>query len=336
MANRDIVAIGTSAGGVDALRYLASTFRADIPAGILVTMHLSRQFPSEMDRILSHAGPLPAQFARGGEIVRKAHIYLAPAGCHLLLDGDRLVLGTGPRENNARPAIDPMLRSVAMCCGGRAIGVVLTGLLADGASGLWAVDRAGGMTVVQDPADAAFPDMPRSALNLLRPDHVVPLARMPDLLDSLAHEPAGATQSLPERLRFEVQVAKDGTSTMEAMDHVGRRSPLTCPDCGGVLWQIEEGGLLRYRCHAGHSYATEVMALALDRKLRDMLEEARCCHLERLYVMEELQQRAIEAEKTQAAEDWAKRAAAYREQAAAIGDVLHGLERLAAQQGALD
>jgi two-component system, chemotaxis family, protein-glutamate methylesterase/glutaminase len=157
MLNRDVLAIGTSAGGVEALRFLAKGFPPDFPASVLVTIHLSSRFGSSLDKILSQTGPLAAGFAADGEILEKSRIYIAPPERHLLLDADRLYLGNGPRENNARPAIDPMFRSAAVCCGARAIGVVLTGTLRDGASGLWALKQSGGITVVQDPNDALHP-----------------------------------------------------------------------------------------------------------------------------------------------------------------------------------
>jgi two-component system, chemotaxis family, protein-glutamate methylesterase/glutaminase len=147
MANRDILAIGTSAGGVEALRFLASEFPADFDASILVVIHLSSQFKSMIDAVLSQSGPLPAAFAAPGEKLQRGRIYIAPADRHLILDGDRLRLGHGPRENNSRPSIDPLLRSVGLCCGPRAIGAVLTGTLGDGASGLLALKQCGGVTV---------------------------------------------------------------------------------------------------------------------------------------------------------------------------------------------
>src|SRR5690348_3691552 len=136
MANHDIVAIGTSAGGVDALIFLANQFPRNFPATVLVTIHLPRDARSQLDELLTSAGPLPAAFAKEGDVLKKSCIYLAPPDRHLLLEEDRLALGAGARENHARPAIDPMLRSAAVCCSSRTIGVVLTGTLGDGASGL--------------------------------------------------------------------------------------------------------------------------------------------------------------------------------------------------------
>jgi two-component system chemotaxis response regulator CheB len=197
VTHRDILAIGTSAGGVEALRFLARALPADFPAAILVVIHLCAEFNSELDAILSTDGPLPARFASDGEPVRRGQIFIAPPRCHLLLDGNRLHLGCGPRENGAKPAIDALFRSVALCCAARAVGAVLTGTLGDGASGLQALQRWGGITVVQDPADAAFADMPNNALRALRPDHVAGLRDLPALLARLARAPAGTAAAAP-------------------------------------------------------------------------------------------------------------------------------------------
>src|SRR5262249_22262730 len=157
----------------DALVFLVRNIPADFPAALLVTIHLPSYVNSSLHEVLAYRGQLPASFANDGDRLKKGHLYLAPPDRHLLIEGDTLILGHGSRENNTRPAIDPMMRSVAVCCGPRAVGVVLTGSLSDGASGLWALHRCGGIAVVQDPSDAAFSDMPLNALNRVRPDHVV-------------------------------------------------------------------------------------------------------------------------------------------------------------------
>ncbi|MEZ5784893.1 MAG: chemotaxis protein CheB [Xanthobacteraceae bacterium] len=224
MANRDVLAIGTSAGGFDALRFLAASFPADFPAVILVTIHLSSHFPSSLDTILSAAGRLMACFPADGEAATPGRIYIAPPERHLIFDGDRLWLGTGPRENHSRPAIDPMFRSVAACCGARAVGAVLTGTLGDGASGLWALKQSGGESVVQDPKDAAYSEMPMSALNRVHPDHVVSLAELPALLERLAREPAGKPIMPPARLKYEVEVARSGRAAIATVCSRKRRA----------------------------------------------------------------------------------------------------------------
>lgn len=332
MANRDLIAVGTSAGGVEALLYLAKHFPADLPATVLVTIHLASRFRSSLDEILGRAGPLPASFATDGMPLRKGHIYVAPPDRHLLIEQDKVRLGTGPRENNARPAIDPMLRSTAVCCCGRSIGVVLTGTLGDGASGLWAVGQCGGTTVVQDPHGAAFPEMPQNALNRLRPDHVVALEQMPALLTSLAHQPAAESQALPASVRAEVEFARNGDSTMTVMDRIGRRSVLSCPDCQGVMWEIDEGNLTRFRCHVGHTYTAELMNLALDENLRRALGSAQRGLEERVALAEKLHRQAQEWGHYSLAENWLSKMRDYEAEMRVIRDAIRRMEAIAAKE----
>jgi two-component system, chemotaxis family, protein-glutamate methylesterase/glutaminase len=197
-------------GGVEAVTFLPKQFRRGFPASVLVTIHLPSHVSSGLDEVLSLAGHLQAGFARDGEVLQNGRIYVAPPNRHLLLCGGRVVLGAGARENNVRPAIDSMLRSAAVCCGFRAIGVVLTGTLGDGAAGLWTLRQAGGITVVQDPRDAAFSEMPLTALKRAKPDHVVGLADMPALLDNLVLQPAGQPRPIPRSLKCEMEIARCG------------------------------------------------------------------------------------------------------------------------------
>lgn len=331
MANRDILAVGASAGGVEALLSLARTFPADLPASVLVTLHLPPHMRSSLDEIMGRAGRLPAAFARDGEILRKAHIYIAPPDRHLLLDGPRVCLGEGPRENNSRPAIDPMLRSAAVCCASRTIGVVLTGTLGDGASGLWAVRQAGGIAVVQDPSDAAFPEMPLAALNRANPDHVVSLADLPALLESLVRQPAGETRPLPHSVQYEVEIARTGRGSMDELDNIGRRSVLACPDCGGVMWEIDEGDLARYRCHVGHTYTDEVMSMALDENLRRALAGALRALEERLSLAQKIYAQAKKAGHRLLAENWSEKMRECEKELGVVRASVRRMDRLAAE-----
>ncbi len=331
MANRDIVAIGTSAGGVEALVFLASNLKRDLPASILLTIHLPMDARSALDEVLARAGPLPAAFAKDGDVLAKSHIYIAPPDRHLIVDGDRLALGGGPRENNARPAIDPMLRSAAVCCGSRTVGVVLTGTLGDGASGLWTIHQAGGITVVQDPKNAAFAEMPLAALNRAKPDHVVRLKEMPDLLMSLVHQPASEAKALPRSVRYEVEIARTGQSDMDHMDEFGRRSVLACPDCGGVMWEIDEGDLSRFRCHVGHTYTAEVMSLALDESMRRALASAVRALEERAALARKLYQQAKNSGHRLLAETWAAKMREFEHETDIIRNSTRRMDRLAAQ-----
>jgi two-component system, chemotaxis family, protein-glutamate methylesterase/glutaminase len=327
MSNRDVVAIGTSAGGVEALLFLANGFPENFPASILVTIHLPLEFHSSLHEVLTRAGPLPATFATEGEIRKKARIYIAPPGRHLIVDGEQLWLGTGPRENNARPAIDPMLRSVAVCCGSRGIGVVLTGTQGDGASGLWAVGQAGGMTVVQDPKDAAFPEMPRTALKRIQPDHVAHLRDMPGLLYALVHQAAGTPIRVPDSLRHEVEIARNGRSSMEMTDKLGRRSVLTCPDCGGIMWELKDGAMSRYRCHIGHAYIEETITTGVDERLKHAMTTALRALNERVALVSKMRDEAEQRGQRHLANSWSMTAQEFEREANVIRDGISRLDR---------
>ena len=329
MANRDIVAIGTSAGGVQALTFLAKQFPPQFPASVLVTIHLPSEIRSTLDEVLSWAGPLPAQFAGNGDVLKRGRIYVAPPNRHLIVDGHRLALGEGARENNARPAIDPMLRSAAVCCGARTVGVVLTGTLGDGASGLCALRRAGGISVVQDPEDAEFSEMPLTALKRTQPDHVVRLADMPALLNGLVHQRTGEVTPVPRSFKFEVDMARGGHATMDEMDSIGRRSVLACPDCGGVMWEIDEGELSRFRCHVGHAYTAEMMSLALDENLRRALARAERALEERAALAQKLNKQALKAGHTMLAETWAEKVHEFEREMDIIRTSIRRMDRLA-------
>jgi two-component system chemotaxis response regulator CheB len=334
MANRDILAIGTSAGGFEALRFLASRFPADLPASVFMVIHLSSAGRSVLDEILTEAGPLRATFAEDGERFERGRIYIARPGRHLIVDGDELRLGSGPRENNTRPAIDPLFRSLALCCGPRSVGVVLTGMLGDGSSGLQALQKSGGITVVQDPNDADFPDMPMAAIKRTTPDHVTHLANMPELLLELLRQPRGKPRPVPDTIKYEVEVATTGRSAMSAMDRIGQRSVLACPDCGGVMWEIDEGGILRYRCHVGHAYSAEVMSLALDDSLRRALGSALRALDERIALTRKLERQAINQGSNQLAASWAQKAAECEKEAQVIRQSIQRADEIGARVAA--
>lgn len=331
MANRDVLAIGTSAGGVQALRFLVGGFRDDLPASVLIVIHLSAQFQSSLDAILTKAGPLPARFANEGETVEHGRIYIAPPGRHMLLERNKLRLGIGPRENNSRPAIDPLFRSVGLCCGPRAVGVVLTGTLGDGSSGLHMLKQCGGITAVQDPEDAAFSDMPRAALSRSRVDHVVALVDMPALLDSLVSLEAGSPVDIPENVKYEVEIAKSGQSNMSTMDHIGQRSAITCPDCHGVMWKIDDGDAVRYRCHVGHAYTAELMNIAINENLHRALGSALRALEERIAVTRKLEEQSQERGSTATAASWARKARELDREAEIIRKSIRRIDELAFQ-----
>lgn len=257
MAHRDLVVIGTSAGGIEALQEVLGGLPADLDAAILVVIHTSNHPGSLLPRILERYSRLPVVHPDDSTSIRRGHIYVAPPNFHMIVEGDLIRVVQGPRENLHRPAIDPLFRSAAASYGRRVIGVILTGSLDDGTSGLMVVHARGGETIVQDPQTAMFASMPSSALQL------VPSARVLPLLEIAARLVQSVAEKLPERASKEpldtrtareIKIAELDMSELGKDEHPGRPSPFACPDCGGVLWEIEEGGFLRFRCRVGHAF----------------------------------------------------------------------------------
>ena len=253
---RDIVVIGASAGGVDALKKLAAALPADYPGAVFIVMHISPEAHSELPAILSRVGVLPAVGATDEMPIQHGRIHVAPPDFHLLVERGLLRVVQGPRENRHRPAIDPLFRSAAWAYGPRAVGVVLTGNLDDGTAGLWAIKSCGGTTIVQEPTEADHPQMPMNALMHNRIDHRLPLEGIAALLTRLAQEAPDPFEPREPALTLEdeVQFAKLNR-VLHDMGELGRLSPFTCPSCRGALWELEEGEHLRYRCHTGHAYS---------------------------------------------------------------------------------
>jgi two-component system chemotaxis response regulator CheB len=278
MPGHDIIVIGTSAGGLDALRRLAQGFPPDLPAAVFVVQHLAPHVPSNLPAILARSGALPAEHPTDGQVFEHGHIYVAPPGAHLLLEREHVRLSTGPRENRYRPAIDPLFRSAAVEYGPRVIGVVLTGALDDGTAGLRAIKQCGGIAVTQDPREAYNPSMPESALAVVSVDACLPLAKIPTYLAQMARESAPTEQQNPVspllRLEADIDAMRPGTDL--AHHHLGAPSLYTCTECKGPLWEIDGGGQLRYRCQVGHAFSSDALmvgqAEAVDVALWTALE----------------------------------------------------------------
>jgi two-component system, chemotaxis family, protein-glutamate methylesterase/glutaminase len=257
MPDHDIVVVGASAGGVEALVGLAASLPADLPAAVFVVLHVPSTGASALPGILSRHGQLPASHVKDGEPIEHGRIYVAPPDHHLLVRTGHVHLARGPRENGHRPAVDPLFRSAAHEYAARVVGMVLSGALDDGTAGLVAIKSRGGVAVVQDPEDALYPGMPGNALEHVDVDHVLPAVAMGALLARLAVEPASEPPGpAPTDMRVEVEV--EGFS-LEAMEggHPGEPSGFSCPDCNGVLWGIDDGGLQRFRCRVGHAWSPE-------------------------------------------------------------------------------
>jgi len=251
MAARNIIAIGASAGGLEAIQELTATLTPDLDAAVVVTLHIHSTSDGVLPHILNRAGPLLAANAVDGEPVETGRIYIAPPDYHLILDDQHIQLSHCPKENMQRPCINAMFRSVAAAYGPRASGILLTGMLDDGAAGLWEIQQHGGTTIVQDPAEAVFPAMPKNAIRGLNVQYIVRIREMAPLLARLTER--------SERYFSEIPVQPPPQSTEQS-----------CPDCSGVMRSVRLGGLREYRCHIGHRFGL----MSLITQKREVVEQA--------------------------------------------------------------
>jgi two-component system, chemotaxis family, protein-glutamate methylesterase/glutaminase len=275
-----LVVVGASAGGVEAVRDLVGSLGSDFPAALLIVIHTAPTGPNFLTEILERASVLPVSAARDGEPLLPGRIYVAVPDRHLLVDDGEVAVKRGPRENRYRPSVDALFRSAAYTHGHAVIGVVLSGMLDDGTSGLWTIKRLGGVSVVQTPSDALYDSMPRSALDNVEIDYVLPATSIGPLLTRLVqmpptphevsmNDPAPNEPPMSElerrRLEVEVKAAAEGNAFDLGLMNLGELSPLTCPECHGVLLRVEEGRLTRFRCHTGHAYtASSLMDSVAD------------------------------------------------------------------------
>jgi len=264
-----LIVMGASAGGVDALSAAVAGLPPDLPAAVLVVLHVSPRGKSVLPHILDTRCSLSVSHAVDGDQLEPGHVYVAPPDFHLVVDDDQVRITSDPRENGLRPSVDTLFRSAARAYGPDVIGVVLSGTLDDGTAGLIAIKQHGGVAVVQDPTEAVFPGMPASAARFADPDHIVTLDKLPALLTELARESASRRRAALERggatmAEPEPEPEPDQPDSASAEAQRGEPSGFTCPECGGSLWEQTEGDFLRFRCRVGHAYSTE--SLLTDQK----------------------------------------------------------------------
>jgi two-component system chemotaxis response regulator CheB len=259
--NGFMIVIGASAGGLNAIGELLSFLSPDINAAIGIVIHTPSQGSNAwvVPRLQKHTS-LPCRLATDRLPLEKGVIYLAPANYHLLVKEDKLLLGRGPMEGRWRPSIDTGFRSAAASWDSHCIGIILTGLLDDGTSGMAAIKNCGGLCIVQDPAEAEYPDMPLSVLRNIEPDHCVPLSGMVSILEERTSSRIEHT-AVPDAIQKEAALSEQAAASIGALAEMATHSVYTCPDCGGGLWQMKNGSLCHYRCHIGHTYTEwELMA----------------------------------------------------------------------------
>jgi two-component system chemotaxis response regulator CheB len=272
------IVIGASAGGLEPLKDVVSQLPADFPAPVFVVMHVAANHRSYLPEILSQTGPLPAVHPEDNTKIEAGFIYIAPPDHHLLIDNSLVTVKRGPKENGFRPSIDALFRSAAYSYGPGAIGVVLSGALNDGTSGLWSVKRLGGLAIVQEPYQAEYPSMPRSALEYIDADYRVYSTEIGPLLTQLTQEESTqeeiAGKGMDEdtrRLAIETQIAAGVNLPEKTILELGPLTQFTCPECKGSLVRVMEGGLLRFRCHTGHGFSADALLEGLTETISNLI-----------------------------------------------------------------
>lgn len=327
MATHDIIVIGASAGGVQALRSLITALPHDLPAAVFVVLHIPSDSPSLLPQILGRESKLKVTPTVDAEKIVPGRVYVAPPDHHLLIEKHHVRLVRGPRENLHRPSIDALFRSAAHWAGPRTIGVVLTGARDDGATGMRAIKQRGGITIVQDPEEAPFPSMPMSVLQQIKVDYSVPLREIAPLLSRLSRQTAEEEGSypVPENVEIETRIAQQELEAEEliaSVEQLGKISRLTCPDCHGALWEIRDDEMLRYRCHVGHAYSAESLSDGQSQMLEAALWSAVRALEEQMMLAKRIVDRARKSNHTRAVKAFERRAQEAEEHSSVIRELL--------------
>jgi two-component system chemotaxis response regulator CheB len=332
MTAKRIVVIGTSAGGLEALRVVAAGLAGDFAAAVCVVLHTAADAPAILAGILSRAGPLPAVSAMTGMRLEDRRIFVAPPDSHLIVEPGSLRTSKGPKENRFRPAIDPLFRSAAQVYGPAAIGVVMTGDLDDGTAGLWALKRLGGVAIVQDPADALFPSMPASAARHVDVDYCVSLSEIAPLLVRLVATPVPEQKriAVPHDLDVEIRIAREEHPFYAGIEGIGDPSPFSCPECHGVLLRLKEAYPARYRCHTGHAFSLDSLVSAMRQGIEDALWIAVRALDEGALLLQHLSQHLGDDAKASAREALTAQAVEARRQSDTVRQVMAAREALGA------
>jgi two-component system chemotaxis response regulator CheB len=250
-----IVVIGASAGGLNALKEMVSGLQKGLDVAYCVVLHLSRKGIGDfVVHSLKSSTNMSCSLASDGGNIHKDHIYVARPNQHLLVKDNKFLMGPGPEENRFRPSIDVLFRSAAVAYSSHAIGIILSGMLDDGTSGMWAIKRSGGTCLVQDPNEAEYPDMPLSVINNMDVDNVVRLDEFGEAIAAALVKKKGKKKPVPKEVIQESLIAEKTAVRIEDIETIADKSEFACPDCGGNLWEVKGDIVKRYRCHIGHGY----------------------------------------------------------------------------------
>ena len=312
MMKRDIIVIGASAGGVNALIDLVKSLPQNFEASIFVVLHIHPSTPSNLPSILTNFGPLIALHPRDGEKIKTRHIYVAPPDHHILLENDRVLVRKSPKENRFRPSIDVLFRSAAYNYRSRVIGIVLSGMLNDGTSGMWSIKHMGGLCIIQDPKDALYESMPLNVLNEVEVDYSVPVVEIGPLLEELINENAPAmhevTAEQMELMKMEVVIASNENAFELGILNKGQLTPFTCPECHGTLISLKEGTTVRFRCHTGHAFSASTLLAGVTESVEEQVWSVMRTYEEAVMLLEHIADNFRMAGNEDAAEDFLKKA----------------------------
>lgn len=325
MASRDIIVIGASAGGIEAISDLIIQFPEDMQVAVFIVVHISSESPNMLPMIFDRRSSLRCVEAQNDEEIKNGTIYVAPPDFHLILKNNHVGVTRGPKENRARPAIDPLFRSAALNYGPRVIGILLSGMLDDGVSGLNSIKQCGGTVIVQHPDDALFNDMPLHALANVEVDYNIPVSRMGSVIIQLMNDKGNSGKlTQPGNLKAEVEIAEKGvlddTRVTENMSAKETGMVLTCPECNGPLIEINDDKILRFRCITGHQYTVENFLVQQKEAFEAALFAALRILQERANMLERMYKEGNNEGKT--AKDLKRRAEESRKHATAIREII--------------
>ena len=258
MLNRDIIVVGASAGGIEATSDLLVQLPEDIKAAVFVVIHTTSEADGMLASVLDRRCALQTVIAKDEDKISYGNVYVAPPDNHIMLLDGRIRILHGPKENRFRPAIDPLFRSAAVTFSSRVIGIILSGLLYDGVSGLNAIKKCGGIAITQKPEEALFPDLPVNTIANIKVDHVLSVKRMGSLINQLISESVKDNLTIPTELKKELTVTKTILNNTLDMEY---DRLFTCPECNGPLLEVKDN-ILRYRCATGHAYTAEDLLIS--------------------------------------------------------------------------
>jgi two-component system chemotaxis response regulator CheB len=320
---RYIIVVGASAGGLHSVVELSAQLTPEMDAAMFVVLHISKHsFGDVLIQRIQRLTPFTCKQAEHGELIQSRHIYLAVPDQHLLVKDDHVMLGQGPPENRWRPSIDILFRSAAAAYDSRVIGIVLSGMMQDGTSGMIALKRSGGTCIVQDPNEAEYPDMPRSVLDNMEADYVVSLASMGAVLMEKMKNGPVKRHAIPADLSAEAAIAEKVATGIDIVEELGDRSPYVCPECGGGLWEMhKDNNMTRFRCYTGHSYTSKELLV----KQREDLESTLWIALRMLEERKQLLKKMSEEERNKG---WIRSAASKAERQAELEVHINRLKEL--------